>query len=108
MIKYNPLEDRVLIRELKKEGSDKTDGGIIIPDSAKKDVSEGEVQAIGVGRYAPETGTFIPTVLHKGDIVLFGKNQGLSLDIPDENGKKEEMRLMREGDVLLLIAKKDT
>lgn len=108
MTNFSPLEDRLLVRPIKKNEVEKTEGGIIIPDSAKKEVAEGEVFSVGPGRYAYESGVFIPTWLHKGDIVLYGKNQGMPIDIPGEDGKREEMRLLRESDVLLLISKKQS
>ncbi len=103
---YTPLEDRVLIKPIKKTESEKSDGGIIL-DPVKKEVIEGIVFAIGEGKYAPENGTFIPNVLRKGDRVLYGINSGMPLEIPDEEGKKTEMRLLREGDILAFIKKSE-
>jgi len=103
---YQCLEDRVLIKPIIKKEVEKTEGGIIL-DMLKKETAEGEVINVGVGKYAPETGVFIPTVLGKGDIVLYGIHAGMPLDIPNEEGKKEECKLMREGDVLCLIKKKE-
>ena len=42
-----PLHDRVLVKRL--EGEEKTEGGIIIPDTAKEKPSEGKVIAVGPG-----------------------------------------------------------
>jgi co-chaperonin GroES (HSP10) len=100
-MQYEPLEDRVLIREVKKTEPEKTAGGIIT-DMVKKEVKEGEVVAVGQGYTARDTGTFIPTILHKGDIVLYGINAGMPIEIQNGNGK-EECRLMRESDVLCLL-----
>lgn len=104
---FSPLEDRVLIKPIKKSEEEKTSGGIIIADTVKKEVTEGIVVAVGVGRYAYETGNWIPTVLGVGDKVLYGTNQGLQIEIPNEDGGKDECRLMREGDCLLLVSKKE-
>lgn len=108
-IGYSPLEDRILVKPIKKTDIEKTDAGIIIPDSAKREVGKGVVVAAGQGRYAPENGAFIPCMLSAGDIVLCGaqdgKLRGLPIDIETENGK-EEVIIMREGDVLMLISKK--
>ena len=46
-MKLKPLQDRVLVKRL--EESDKTKGGIIIPDTAKEKPSEGQVVAVGPG-----------------------------------------------------------
>lgn len=106
--KYQPLEDRVLVRLKKQAEPEKTAGGIILADTVKKEVMEGFVFSVGQGRYAGDSGTFMPTVLAKGDTVLFGANQGLTLAVPNDEGQMEDMRLMREGDVLLLISRADT
>lgn len=99
---YKPLEDRVLIRPIAKKELDKTDSGIIIPDSVKKQVNEGEVVSIGVGRFASENGQHIPTTLFPGDKVLYGSQQGVPIEV-----NKETLLVMREGDVLLLISRDD-
>lgn len=103
MNNYQPLLDRVLIRPEVKKEIEVTDGGIYIPDTAKKLVSKGHVISVGPGRYATETGTFMPTVLGKDDYVLYGAEAGLPMNV---NG--EDVLLMSENDILVLIAKKDT
>jgi len=106
MTSYSPLEDRVLIKPIKKTEPETTEAGLII-DMQKKEVGEGVVYAVGNGRYASETGVFMENVLRKGDIVLYALNAGMTLDVPDEDGKKVEMKLMRESDILLLIKKSE-
>jgi len=98
---YSPLEDRILVKPIKKT-DEKTESGLYIPDTVKKDVAEGIVAAVGLGRYAPETGVFINTVLNRGDHVLFGANEGMPIEVD-----KETHILMREGSVLLLIKKNE-
>ena len=44
-MKFRPLHDRVLIEVL--DGSEKTAGGIIIPDTAQEKPQEGKVVAVG-------------------------------------------------------------
>lgn len=104
-VSYVPLEDRILVKPIKKTELETTDGGIIIPDSAKKEVSEGLVVAAGPGYTARDTGVFVTTTLGKGDLVLYGANQGMEIDVEGDNGK-ETVRILREGDVILLISKK--
>lgn len=45
---FRPLHDRVLLKHVEVE--EKTSGGIIIPDTARKKPVEGEVLAVGLGR----------------------------------------------------------
>lgn len=106
MHKHEPLEDRVLIKPIV-EKDEKTESGLYIPDTVKKDVKKGVVVACGPGRYAGETGVLIPTFLNKGDIVLYGATEGLEIEIEKEDSSgKESVWIMREGSVLLLISKK--
>lgn len=104
-MKYIPLEDRCLIRTIKKNELTITDSGIIIPDTSKKDVSEGFVVEAGPGKYATETGVFIPCMLKKGDKVLYGSGQGLEIEIVTD-GVKEVVKVMREGDCLMIVEEK--
>ena len=46
-MKFKPLHDRVLIEVL--DSTEKTAGGIIIPDSAQEKPQEGKVVAVGGG-----------------------------------------------------------
>ena len=100
------MEDRCLIKPIKKTESEKTESGLIL-DMKKKETAEGEVVSCGLGTYARETGVFMPSMLAKGDIVLYGVNTGMPIDAPDEDGKIVEMKLMREGDVLAVIKKSE-
>lgn len=102
--RYQPLEDRLLVKEIKK-GTEMTDGGIHIPETIKKEVKEGIVISVGPGRYASESGMAIPTILAKGDHVLYGASQGMPIEIEGDAGKVE-VTLLRESDVLLVISKK--
>ena len=73
LMKFRPLHDRVVIRRI--EGDEKTQGGIIIPDTAKEKPQEGEVIAVGPGA-RDENGKVMPLDLKAGDRVLFGKWSG--------------------------------
>ena len=66
-MKFKPLHDRVLIEVL--DSSEKTAGGIIIPDSAQEKPQEGKVVAIGGGAKT-EDGKIIPMDVKVGDKVL--------------------------------------
>ncbi|MGY8707442.1 co-chaperone GroES [Bradyrhizobium sp. 18BD] len=93
---FRPLHDRVVIRRI--EESNKTKGGIIIPDTAKEKPQEGEVVAVGSGA-RDETGKLVPLDVKKGDRVLFGKWSGTEVKI---NG--EDLLIAKESDILGVIA----
>ena len=95
-MKFKPLHDRVLIEVL--DGSEKTAGGIIIPDTAKEKPSEGKVVAVGSGTKA-EDGSVTPLDVKSGDKILFGKWSGTEVTV---DGK--ELLIMKESDVLGIIS----
>jgi len=47
---FRPLHDRILIKRIEEKETVK--GGIIIPDTAKEKPQEGEVVAVGHGKYS--------------------------------------------------------
>ena len=65
-MKFKPLHDRVLIEVL--DSSEKTAGGIIIPDTAQEKPQEGKVVAVGGGAKT-EDGKTIPMDVKVGDKV---------------------------------------
>jgi chaperonin GroES len=73
-----PLEDRVVVRPLE-EDVQKTPTGIIIPDTAKEKPQEGEVVAVGPGRF--EEGKRIPMDVKVGDRVLYSKYGGTEVKV---------------------------
>ena len=62
-MKFRPLHDRVVIRRI--EGEEKTKGGIIIPDTVKEKLQEGEVIAVGPGA-RDESGKLAPARTQSG------------------------------------------
>src|SRR5688500_5472920 len=73
-----PLEDRIIVRPLD-EDVQKTAGGIIIPDTAKEKPQEGEVVAVGPGRF--EDGNRIPVDVSVGDRVIYSKYGGTEVKV---------------------------
>ena len=73
MTKIRPLHANVLLRRL--EESDRTKGGIIIPDTAKEKPAQGEVVAVGTG-IRDEQGKIHALAVKEGDVVLFSKWSG--------------------------------
>ena len=79
--KIRPLGNRVLLRKLEAEETLK--GGIILPDSAKKQQESAEVIAVGEGKKDKE-GNLIPVPVKVGNIVLMEKYSGQEVTIDDE------------------------
>ncbi|HEX7771252.1 MAG TPA: co-chaperone GroES [Pyrinomonadaceae bacterium] len=87
-----PLHDRVLIKRLDEQ--EQMRGGIIIPDTAKEKPQQGEVIAVGEGKFR-EDGSRQPLDVKAGDRVLFGKYSGSEVKLDDE-----EYLIMREDEIL--------
>ena len=93
--KIKPLSDRVLVQP--EPAEDKTESGIIIPDSAKEKPQEGTVVAAGPGKV--ENGTKIDMSVAEGDKVLYGKYSGTEITLDGE-----EYLIMREADILGIVS----
>jgi chaperonin GroES len=91
----HPLSDRILVKRLEEEEMKR--GGIIIPDTAKEKPQQGEVIAVGPGRF-DENGKRVPMEVKKGDRILISKYSGTEVKI--EGG---EYVILREDDVLGII-----
>jgi chaperonin GroES len=92
--KVTPLADRVVIKAL--EETEQMRGGLYIPDTAKEKPQQGEVIAVGPGRY--DDGKLVPMGVKKGDKVLYGKYSGTEVTIDGE-----QLLILRESDVLAVI-----
>jgi chaperonin GroES len=93
-MKVNPLADRVVIRPL--EEAEQMRGGLYIPDTAKEKPQQGEIVAVGPGRF--EKSERVPMELKVGQRVLYGKYSGTEVTIEDE-----EYLIIKESDVLAVI-----
>lgn len=68
----SPLGDKIVVRPAGKTGEKKLASGIIIPETVDKEKpAEGEVVAVGAGKY--EDGKRIPLQVKVGDTVIFSK-----------------------------------
>ena len=94
-INITPLHDRVIVKRI--DEGEELRGGIIIPDSAKEKPQEGEVLAVGLGKYR-EDGTRQTLDVKTGDRVLFGKYGGAEIKIDGE-----DLLIMREDEILGII-----
>jgi chaperonin GroES len=91
-MKIKPLADRLVVKPLDSEQSSKS--GIIIPDTAKEKPQEGEVVAVGPGRFDKD-GNRVAMEVSVGDKVIFSKYGGDEFKIDDI-----EYKILREDDVL--------
>ena len=73
-MKIRPLHDRVIVKRLDEET--KTAGGLFIPDTAKEKPQEGEVVAVGPGRFNEDGDERIPMDVSVGDKVIYSKYGG--------------------------------
>lgn len=92
MKKFQPLQDRILVRRI--ESEERTSGGIIIPDSAKEKPQEVEVIAIGNGKRLND-GRVIPVDVKPKDHILIGKYSGTEIKIDGV-----EYIILREEEIL--------
>ena len=93
-----PLHDRVILRRIE-DNVNQTAGGLFIPDTAKEKPQEGEVIAVGEGKYK-EDGTRQTLDVKAGDRVLFGKYSGSEIKLDGE-----EFLIMREDEILGIITR---
>ena len=85
-----PLADRVVVKPA--DAEQKSQGGIIIPDTAKEKPLRGTVVAAGKGTKDN------PMELKVGDVVLYGKFAGTEIEL-----EGDKFIIMRESDVLAVI-----
>ncbi len=90
-----PLDDRVVIQPL--EAEEKTQGGIVLPDSAKEKPTKGKVVSVGEGKLL-DSGKRAALLVKKGDRVLYGKYAGTEITV----GGKDYL-ILKENDILAKI-----
>jgi chaperonin GroES len=93
-----PLNDRIIVR--REAAEDKSFGGIILPEAAKKKPQRGTILAVGPGKVNKKTGEFMPLQLKTGDKVLFTSWAG---DEFKGDAKAGEVLIMHEEDVLAIL-----
>lgn len=93
-LKVTPLEDRVVVQP--SDEAEEMRGGLYIPDTAKEKPTQGEVIAVGPGRF--EKGARVPMDLKVGDKVIYGKYSGTPFTI-----EGQEVMIIKASDVLAKI-----
>ena len=95
-LKVKPLGDRVLVEPIE-EKEQQSEGGIIIPDSAKEKPTESKVISLGTGK-TDDSGNKIPFEVKKGDKVLISKYGGTEIKI---DGK--DLKILNSDDILAIV-----
>jgi chaperonin GroES len=95
-VNIKPLEDRILVKALDAEQT--TASGLVIPDTAKEKPQEGEVLAVGPGRYNEDGDERIPLDISVGDKVIYSKYGGTEVKYGGE-----EYLILSGRDVLAVI-----
>ena len=93
--KIRPLGDKVIVQ--RSEANAMTEGGIVLPDSAKEKPKKGTVMAVGTGKLL-DSGKRASMQVNVGDKVLFTPYGGTEVDVD-----KDTLIIMDENDILGVI-----
>ena len=96
-VNIKPLEDRIVVKALDAEQT--TASGLVIPDTAKEKPQEGEVIAVGPGRFNEDGDERIPMDISVGDKVIYSKYGGTEVKYAGE-----EFLILSARDVLAVIS----
>ncbi len=96
-VSIKPLEDRIVIQQVEAEQT--TASGLVIPDTAKEKPQEGEVVAVGPGRFNEDGDERIPMDIAVGDKVIYSKYGGTEVKYSGE-----ELLILSARDVLAIVS----
>jgi chaperonin GroES len=96
-VSIKPLEDRIVVQAVEAEQT--TASGLVIPDTAKEKPQEGEVVAIGPGRFNEDGDERIPMDIAVGDRVIYSKYGGTEI----KHGGQEYL-ILSARDVLAIVS----
>jgi chaperonin GroES len=91
-----PLEDRIVVRP--NESEERTASGLVIPDTAKEKPQQGEVLAVGEGRWDEDGEKRIPVDVKVGDTVVYSKYGGTEITV-----EGEDLLILNGRDVLAIV-----
>jgi len=94
-MKVVPVGDKILIERIEQDNT--TEGGIVIPETAKEKPKRGNVVALGDGRQL-ENGDTVDFQVQEGDEVLFESYAGTEVTFDNR-----EYLLLSEEDLLGVI-----
>ena len=93
-----PLEDRIVVRP--NESEERTASGLVIPDTAKEKPQQGEVLAVGEGRWDEDGEKRIPMDIKVGDTVVYSKYGGTEFTVDGD-----DVLILNGRDVLAILKK---
>lgn len=96
-VSIKPLEDRIVVQSVEAEQT--TASGLVIPDTAKEKPQEGEVVAVGPGRFNDGGAERVPMDISVGDRVIYSKYGGTEV----KHGG-EEFLILSARDVLAIVS----
>ncbi len=96
-VNIKPLEDRIVVQPLDAEQT--TASGLVIPDTAKEKPQEGEVIAVGPGRFNDDGDERVPMDISVGDKVIYSKYGGTEVKYAGE-----EYLILSARDVLAIVS----
>ena len=91
-----PLDDRIVVQP--SDAEETTASGLVIPDTAKEKPQQGDVLAVGPGRF--EDGTRVPLDVKVGDKVIYSKYGGTEVKV-----RGDEYLILSARDVLAVVGK---
>jgi len=94
-MKLIPLGDKVVIQRM--EAEETTEGGIVLPDSAREAPIEGRVLSVGDGK-SLSNGQRSELQVNEGDRVLFARYAGSEINVDGE-----ELLILSESDILAVV-----
>ena len=95
-VNIKPLEDRIVVKPLDAEQT--TASGLVIPDTAKEKPQEGEVVAVGPGRFNDDGDERVPMDISVGDKVIYSKYGGTEVKYGGD-----EFLILSARDVLAIV-----
>ncbi|MGY6502783.1 MAG: co-chaperone GroES [Acidimicrobiales bacterium] len=90
-----PLEDRIVVKP--GESEETTASGLVIPDTAKEKPQQGEVLAVGPGRFGDDNER-VPMDITVGDTVVYSKYGGTEITV-----EGQDVLILNARDVLAVI-----
>lgn len=94
-MRIEPLGDKIVVKRM--DADETTEGGIVLPDSAREKPQQGRVLSVGAGRLL-EDGSRAKPQVDEGDRVLFTSYAGTEVKVDDG-----ELLIMTESDILAVL-----